>query len=244
MRVVFVDFETSGLVPGKIVEIGVCVVNDGEIVDIQSRVVNPGPEIIAATEQQIALHGLASTIHGISPAEMRAAKTFQENEAWLLDLLFSADVVSAYNYTFDKMFLETEISRSYPEKTLYWYDMYAAAKKHLSLPMYTLRAVARFFNIEQTSAHRAGDDATVTGGIFLRLQRLGVGIEIHEQSALVKRGPYVQAHVTYGEKDLCSSAGGIWDKVNKRWMIDSSRSYPDSWKSPRSQKRAREEQFN
>lgn len=99
--VAIIDFETTGLSPGRdrVVEVSVVRKNPGEAPCLVfDTLINP-QRPVAATE-----------IHGISDADVKDAPQFEEIAGNFLDAL-SDCVVSAYNVYFDMRFFEYEMTR-------------------------------------------------------------------------------------------------------------------------------------
>lgn len=168
-RFVALDFETTGLDPGKdrIVEIGSVafrLVKGGEgwtaaVEGGFSSLVNPGMPIPAEV----------SAIHGIDDLAVSSAPTFAQAASELFALI-EGSILVAHNAPFDLGFLRAESSRcglTAPSNPAW--DTIAIARSAISgLPSYSLKALAAAFGISQVAAHRGDDDARVCMELFAR----------------------------------------------------------------------------
>lgn len=167
-RFVVIDFETTGIdaANDRVVEMGVAVFEQGELVVAQGWLVNPG---IPVPEE-------ASKVHGITNEMLADAPPFVQAIVAAMPLLVGA-VPCAYNAPFDKEFLLAEVARtglpaiegvpaldpSHPWiDPLIWVrelQKYEKGKK--------LTDAARRLRIELTSAHRASADAEAAGRVLM-----------------------------------------------------------------------------
>lgn len=169
VRLVALDFETTGLSAelDRVVEIGAVAFRmeqgDGVWAALEDgryeTLVNPGRPIPPEV----------SAIHGIDDLAVSMAPTFAEAAAALLPFM-EGSILVAHNAPFDMGFLLAETARAGIEKPGNpAYDTIAIAKTAVSgLPSYSLKALASSFGIEQTAAHRGGDDARVCMELFVR----------------------------------------------------------------------------
>lgn len=99
------DFETTGLSPryDRIIQVGICRVVDGEIVENTGWLVN---QPVSVPAQVVAIHGITTDRireHGIDP---------KDSMARLLDAIGSAPACIGHNiHRFDIPFMETEATR-------------------------------------------------------------------------------------------------------------------------------------
>jgi DNA polymerase III subunit epsilon len=172
MPLVVIDFETTGLSAenDRVVEMGVAVFNDGELVESKNWLVNPEMPVPEA----------ASAVHGITDAMLADAPTFVVVLDEALPML-TGRLPMAYNAPFDRAFLRAEfarLGREVPEgvhaldESTAWIDplvwvreiqKYDKGKK--------LTDAARRLRIDLTNAHRAESDAVAAGRVMLELAK-------------------------------------------------------------------------
>ncbi|SDL61215.1 PolC-type DNA polymerase III [Halarsenatibacter silvermanii] len=159
---VIFDLETTGLESSqdRIIEIGAVRVEDGEIVESYSQLINP----------ERVISGKIEDLTGISNADLKGAPTVDEV---LEDFLaFCQDaVLVAHNADFDYSFLRQECLRSdcsIPRKPLL--DTLALSRALLpELKSHKLNKLCDHFEIELEDHHRAETDAEATARLLLRL---------------------------------------------------------------------------
>ncbi len=160
----FIDVETTGTNPrrDRIIEVGALVVENNEIVETYSEVINPQthipPEITALT--------------GISQSETERAHTFDSAAVNILSLLKDR-VFVAHNARFDYAFLKHEFFRTgmqFSAKTLCTVKL--SRKLFPSLPHHNLDTIIKTFGISCSARHRAYDDAKATYDFFCRATEL------------------------------------------------------------------------
>jgi DNA polymerase III epsilon subunit family exonuclease len=164
---VALDFETTGLSPDRdrVVEIGA----------IKFRMVeNAGTWSIATEgEYETLIHpgrsipAEVSAIHGISDLDVSQAPYFKAAADGFFAFLVDT-VIVAHNAPFDMGFLLAEARRAgLPEPVNAAYDTKNLAKTAVpGLPSYSLKNLARSFDIHQKGAHRGADDARVCMELF------------------------------------------------------------------------------
>ncbi|MFY0543101.1 ATP-dependent DNA helicase DinG [Brevibacillus sp. H7] len=172
-RFVVVDFETTGSHPrngDSIIQIGAVVIDDGQITECFSTLVNPGQAIPAYITQ----------LTGITDDMVVDAPTLEEVFPRFLRMLDGRTFV-AHNASFDLQFLqEALLSQGY-----YTFDGYVLDTVELSrflLPTqnsYRLGELADDLQIEHDRPHQADSDALATAQLFLHL------LEILQQLPLV-----------------------------------------------------------
>lgn len=164
---VAIDFETTGLsaINDRILEIGAVafkiklaknawtVIPEGKF----ETLINPARSI----ESKV------SSIHGIDDLTVSSAPYFPEIANSFLNFI-NGSVLIAHNLDFDLGFLYSELARSkIPMPPNPAYDSIAIAKTAIAgLPSYSLKSLAKAFDIKQEQAHRASDDARVARDIF------------------------------------------------------------------------------
>lgn len=161
---VCLDFETTGLsgINDKVTEIGAVKVQEGEIVQRFSTLVNPGrpipPRVVALT--------------GISNDMVEDHPYINEILPIFLGFLGNLPLV-AHNAKFDCKFLERDlclIGRSIQNPVA---DTLQQARLRCpGLPSYKLSFLTEHFQIPLSDAHRAWCDAEATAKLYLLLQEL------------------------------------------------------------------------
>lgn len=149
-----IDTETTGLGhDDRIVEIALVQLDaDGQVVDSFETLVNPGREI---SEE-------ASSVSGITNADVEGAPTFAEIRREVCDFLDRGAVWVAHNAQFDMRMLSYDLEpRHWPRgiPTL----CTKLASRRWGHRKNSLAHISRALNIPQTNAHRAFDDAKVCG---------------------------------------------------------------------------------
>jgi DNA polymerase-3 subunit epsilon len=168
-----IDFETTGRdsETDRVIEIGLVTFEKGKVSSRESWLVNPG---IPVPEESRA-------VHGITDEELEGAPDFATVMPRLLELL-QGKLPVAYNVSFDRGFLLTEIARAAPKgmtpgdmppaarDDVVWVDPLVWAREILKeLQSRRLGDVAKHLGIPLEQAHRAAGDAEATGRILLAL---------------------------------------------------------------------------
>jgi DNA polymerase-3 subunit epsilon len=164
MRFIAFDVETTGTVPGvdSIIEIGAVRFVDGAVDAVFSTLIDPLRPIPPG----------ASQVNGISD-EMVRGKPLIETLLDPLAEFCGDDMMVAHNATFDAQFLTASIKKFEtlaPRGVVL--DTLAIARKVIpGLPNYKLGTLVQHLNIPTTDFHRAEEDATYCGHLFLHLVR-------------------------------------------------------------------------
>ncbi|WP_370946018.1 exonuclease domain-containing protein [Amycolatopsis sp. cg5] len=155
-----IDVETTGLHPGHIVELAAVRTRaDGTLVSELSTLVNPG-------------HGIDPgpvNIHRITRRQLDGAPSFAEVLGDFADIC-RGSVLVAHNLSFEKRFLEGEISRlrlSMP--VLPGVCTVSATKVALTLPNYRLATIAGALGLGDYAAHTALADARICSKLISSL---------------------------------------------------------------------------
>lgn len=160
-----VDVETTGLDPTSDRVIEVAVVRcapDGSILDEWSTLVDPGRD------------PGATHIHGITPADLVGAPTFDRIAAELVELL-DGHTVTAHNLSFDEAFLGAELRAASSDLPATDALCTLELARHILTGQrkHTLAACAETLGIDHRSAHRALADTLVTVAVLAAfLERL------------------------------------------------------------------------
>ena len=161
--VVILDFETSGLSPeqgDRAIEIGAICIRNGEIIDQFQELMNPGFRI----------DGFIESYTGINNAMLAKAPRCADVMRRFSDFIGDYNLV-AHNATFDKRFLDAElsrISRNYSGK--FACSMLAARRLYPNAPNHKLGTLVEYANIPIDGVyHRALDDSKMTTGLWLAM---------------------------------------------------------------------------
>ena len=169
MRFIAFDLETTGTVPGidQIVEIGAVRFNNGLVEDVFSTLVDPLRSIPPG----------ATAVNGITD-DMLIGKPKIDS---LLEAFadFCGDLVMvAHNAPFDAQFLISDIKKhEMPAPRGIVLDSLPISRKVLpGLANYKLGTLVQHLKINSAGFHRAEEDATYCGQLFLELvKRISVG---------------------------------------------------------------------
>ena len=167
------DTETTGFNPvtDEIIEFGAVKYTNGEIVDSINVLIKP--------EQPISEE--ITRITGISNDMVADAPSYKEVHDQITSFLGETPLV-AHNVDFDYGRLESHFQRmgeSPPENPLY--DTLLLARTFTYwLVDHKLATVAKAFNVEVDTTHRANADAVLAGEIFLSLLQLVVATPLHQ----------------------------------------------------------------
>ena len=156
------DVETTGLDSSvdRVIEVGIVRFEGGEVVDRYGQLIEPERDV---PEEVVKLTG-------IQPEQLQGQPTFASVAADVLNRLEGAIVV-AYNLSFDKGFIGAELERCGRK----WPGVSELAplvfvrQLHKGQGSKKLGAAAARMGLELTDAHRAVNDAEITGHLLLRL---------------------------------------------------------------------------
>lgn len=173
------DLETTGTVPGvdQIVEIGAVKFQNGQPAAIFSTLVDPKKSIPPG----------ASAVNGITDDMVKGKPVIE-------DLLLSFaefcgdDLMVAHNAPFDSQFLTSDIKKfeSPAPKGLIIDTLPISRKVFPGLPNYKLGTLVQHLKIPTTDFHRAEEDATYCGHLFLNLvKRISIGGQAPQITNLV-----------------------------------------------------------
>ncbi len=162
MRFIAFDLETTGTLPGvdRIVEIGAVRYVGGQVDAVFSTLVDP----------QIPIPAGASRVNGISD-EMVMGKPTIETLLEPFAEFCAGDIMVAHNSPFDVGFLTADIKKHESRAGRgHIFDTYAMAKKIFpGLPNYKLGTLVQHLGIEATQFHRAEQDASYCGQLFIKM---------------------------------------------------------------------------
>lgn len=179
MRFIAFDLETTGTVPGvdQIVEIGAV------------RFINGEPEAIFATliDPRRPIPPGASAVNGILDS-MVAGKPLVESVLGSFAEFCGDDVLVAHNAPFDTQFLTADIKKfeTISPSGIILDTLPIARKVFPGLPNYKLGTLIQHLKIPSSNFHRAEEDATYCGRVFLELiKRISIGGKSPEVANLV-----------------------------------------------------------
>ena len=141
---------------GSIVEIGAVKVNNGQIEDRWSTLVNPGSPIVGRQ-----LHGITSADVKDAPAPQQAAQQFMD---WAGDAM-----LVGHNVGFDIAFLEAALGGGKHVEQGHYLDTLVIAREAYPDTDLKLGDLARFFELEVEPNHRALPDAEATAQLLIKL---------------------------------------------------------------------------
>lgn len=155
------DVETTGLRDeDEIIEIGLVHVEDGQITETWQSFIKPSIPIPADI----------TVITGITSQMVKDAPSWDEIEEELSAHL-QGQLLLAHNYRFDKSHIESQLGRTLANP---WLDTHDIAKLFLPrLTSYKLMSLADHLQVNDSSHHRALNDAEVCAKVYLKLLEIG-----------------------------------------------------------------------
>lgn len=169
MRFIAFDLETTGTVPGvdQIVEIGAVRFNDGVVESVFSTLIDPLKSIPPGAS---AVNGITDDMVTGKPKIETILPAFAE---------FCEDLVMvAHNSPFDSQFLTADIKKhEAPAPRGIILDTLTISRKVFpGMPNYKLGTLVQHLKIPSTGFHRAEEDATYCGQVFIELiKRISIG---------------------------------------------------------------------
>lgn len=162
MRFIAFDLETTGFLPGvdRIVEIGAVRFVNGEVDAIFSTLVDP----------MIPMPEAASKVNGITDEMLKGKPKIEDLLEAFADFC-AADFLVAHNAAFDTQFLVKDIEKfelKAPSGVIL--DSLPIARKVFpGLANYKLGTLVQHLSIPGSGFHRAEEDATFCGRVFLKI---------------------------------------------------------------------------
>ena len=179
MRFIAFDLETTGTVPGvdQIVEIGAVRFNNGIVESVFSTLVDPQKLIPPGAT---AVNGITDDMVRGKPRIETLLNSFSE---------FCEDsIIVAHNAPFDAGFLTVDIRKfeSPAPRGLLIDTLTISRKVFPGLPNYKLGTLVQHLKIPSTGFHRAEEDATYCGQVFIEMiKRISIGGKIPQVENLV-----------------------------------------------------------
>jgi DNA polymerase III subunit epsilon len=162
MRFIAFDLETTGTVPGvdHIVEIGAVRFINGQIDGIYSTLIDPRRPISPGAS---AVNGISDSMVIGKPTVDTLLESFAE--------FCGNDPIVAHNAPFDSQFLSSDIKKhELPAPRGVILDTLPIARKVFpGLPNYKLGTLVQHLKIPSGGFHRAEEDATYCGKLFIEL---------------------------------------------------------------------------
>ncbi len=154
-----IDFETATHEKNSACEMGICVVENGEIVETKTWLIKP-PCFPYFNRHNIA-------VHGIVPEDVQHAPTFQDVWHEAQDLLYG-NLMIAHNAAFDAGVLRgcLDYFGFFKPKMKYLCSVQIARKSWKGLSSYGLKNLANVHSLS-FNHHRAGDYAEVCAKLSL-----------------------------------------------------------------------------
>ena len=155
------DIETTGFSPvhNRIIEIGAVIIQDGRIVDSFDEFVNP----------ECPIPYRITKLTTITDNMVKDADTIDKVLPRFLEFSRGAPMVG-HNVTFDISFIAENAKRlGIPFDRVYADTLMLSRSMLPRLGRFTLDRVAKELGVVLTQHHRAVDDATATGGIWVKL---------------------------------------------------------------------------
>ncbi len=179
MRFIAFDLETTGTVPGvdQIVEIGAVRFNNGVVESVFSTLVDPQKPIPPGAT---AVNGITDDMVRGKPRIETLLKSFSE---------FCEDsILVAHNAPFDSGFLNCDIKKyeSLAPNGVIIDTLTISRKVFPGLPNYKLGTLVQHLKITATGFHRAEEDATYCGQVFIEMvKRISVGGKLPQLENLI-----------------------------------------------------------
>jgi len=166
--IALIDVETTGTDASvdRVIELGIVIGRGGEVVERHNWMINPGMPIPAQSRE----------IHGISDEDVKDAPPFAKVAQEIIAVM-KGRIPAAYNATFDKSFVLTELVRanvslSTPTlaRSVEWLDPLVWAREiQQDERSRALKDVAARLGITLENAHRASEDAEAALRVFYTL---------------------------------------------------------------------------
>ena len=162
MTFISFDLETTGFIAGvdRITEIGAVRFTDGKPDGVYSTLVDPDMPIPPGSTR---VTGITDEMVQGKPKIEQLLESFAE--------FCGDDIIVAHNAPFDFQFLSADITKhESPAPTGVVLDTCAMARKVLpGLPNYKLGTLVQHLNIKSTDFHRAEEDASYCGQLFVHM---------------------------------------------------------------------------
>lgn len=200
-------FDTETAVLGdKICEMGFTLFRGGEPISSWNSFVNP----------QIPIDPEAAAVHKIYDSDVENAPTFKDIGWYIYNAFNSADVYVAYNYEYDRKVIGLEFDRiglKWPIKPVL--DPFIFFKQwHKYNKGKKLVNAAEKYGIPYVGAHRANNDAVVTGRLLFKMAATKTGLPKTLKDLMKKQRQWVEDQYLDFAKYRESKGLGPIDKPN------------------------------
>lgn len=194
-----IDFETTGLHPGHVVEVAAVRIRaDGTVLREFSTLVNPGPGVDPGPAH----------VHRITRRELDGAPYLGEVLGDFLDVC-QGSVLVGHNLPFEARFLDGESGRLGARiPAMPGVCTLAAARRALRLPNYRLATVAEAVGVGEFAAHTALADAHVCARIVTTLVHTH-GLRFAERPVLPELPRFAPA-ARLSPRRVVAPSGGTW----------------------------------
>lgn len=160
---VVLDFETTGLSADggdRAIEIGAVLIHNNEIVDTFQSLMNPGRKISSFIEEYT---GISNRMLATAPTIAEAMERFA--------VFMGGQHLVAHNASFDRRFLDAELSRINRERRQeFACSMLIARRLYPEAPSHRLETLVRHKNLANSGVfHRALADAEMTARLWIRM---------------------------------------------------------------------------
>jgi DNA polymerase-3 subunit epsilon len=154
-----IDFETATFDRNSACEVGICVVQDSQVVETKTWLIKP-PSFPYFSQRNI-------DVHGILPSDVKDAPTFDEIWYEIEEMMYGTLMI-AHNAAFDAGVLRSCLNHYgiFTPNINYLCSIQLAKKSWNYLPKYGLKHLAEYHDLT-FNHHRAGDDAEVCAKISL-----------------------------------------------------------------------------
>jgi DNA polymerase-3 subunit epsilon len=197
-----IDLETTGMSPNyeRVIEVGICLVEDGILTEEWSTLVNPGKYIPPFIEQHT----------GITAAMVRQAPRFEDVIDEVHDRI-AGRVIVAHNAAFDMGFLKNEFLRcgmTFSQKSLCTVRLSRALfpkeRRH------GLDALIERFNLPCKNRHRALDDARALWHLLRIFAECAGEENLHEATRKVLKRAATPPNLPEKDVDALPQTPGVY----------------------------------
>nr|WP_255783407.1 ATP-dependent DNA helicase DinG [Oceanobacillus alkalisoli] len=188
-KFVVIDLETTGHSPDnddKIIEIGMVIINDDEIVDKRDTFLNPNKKIPP----------FITNLTNITNDDVKDAPYFNEKADKIMEL-FEDSYLIAHNVPFDMGFLNAELVHSgrTPLRNPVIDTVELSRILYPKAPSYKLSQITDYLGIYHDEPHRALSDAYVTAKLFLKLKEKLFQLPYETLANLAKLEPMFKSNL-------------------------------------------------
>ena len=162
-RYAVIDLETTGLYPDhgdKITEVGIVMLENGQIVDRYQSLVNPEMPIPSSVQE----------LTGITDEMVMSAPKSDQVLAKAMAFIGNAPLV-AHNASFDRKFLNAELRQLHPSNKVNLLCTFLLSRRLFTeLTVFKLGHLVSHLNIPQGQEHRALSDAEMAAHLLMKIK--------------------------------------------------------------------------